>query len=230
MGAQSAGTRKPEASVAASFSLRVFDRGAVAWREKDRSLKAAATKSEAFLVLTQSVGTRKNRFGWGEAVLRIEKVFRPKAPELIQLGVEHVEDILSGRPLHQFVSDDRIAGQPVEPALHQLELPGSKAPDDGEQHHPGKDRTELLAVGHPDGDAAAGAILILGIRSGARVGLRGESEGPECHTGKVKAIQPGSGFSSVQVRGAYRFERFRRAAPFRYVRRLEKAGDRKSVV
>src|ERR1051326_4525212 len=113
---RSGGTRSG-VSVAASFSLRVFDRGAVAWREKDRSLKAAATKSEAFLVLTQSVGTRKNRFRSGEAVLRIEKVFCPKAPELIQLGVEHVEDILSGRPLHQFVSDDRIAGQPVEPAL-----------------------------------------------------------------------------------------------------------------
>jgi hypothetical protein len=42
MGAQSAGTRKPEASVAASFSLRVFDRGAVPRQEKDRSLKAAA--------------------------------------------------------------------------------------------------------------------------------------------------------------------------------------------
>src|ERR1051325_2117460 len=44
-------------SVAASFSLRVFDRGAVPWREKDRSLKAAATKSKAFLVPTLRVGT-----------------------------------------------------------------------------------------------------------------------------------------------------------------------------
>src|ERR1051325_9674779 len=31
--------------VAASFSLRVFDRGAVPWREKNRSLKGAATKN-----------------------------------------------------------------------------------------------------------------------------------------------------------------------------------------
>jgi hypothetical protein len=42
-----AAATKPEESVAASFSLRVFDRGAVPCRGKDRSLKAAATKPEA---------------------------------------------------------------------------------------------------------------------------------------------------------------------------------------